>query len=69
MKGPSGQSWLNLRPEVRGLVIKQVFSGGKPWISVKKGVFWFTDALSPAQLVELAQRTEELVPCSRSGYV
>jgi len=26
----------------------------------KKGVFWFTDALSPTQLVELAQRTEEL---------
>src|SRR6478672_11792060 len=26
----------------------------------QKGVFWFTDALSPAQLVELAQRTEEL---------
>ena len=23
-------------------------------------MFWFTDALSPAQLVELAQRTEEL---------
>ena len=26
----------------------------------QKGVFCFTDALSPAQLVELAQRTEEL---------
>jgi probable F420-dependent oxidoreductase len=26
----------------------------------KKGVFWFTDALTPAQLVELAQCTEEL---------
>ena len=26
----------------------------------KKGVFWFTDALTPAQLVELTQRTEEL---------
>src|SRR6476660_7117786 len=26
----------------------------------KKGVFWFTDTLSPVQLIELAQRTEEL---------
>jgi probable F420-dependent oxidoreductase len=26
----------------------------------RKGVFWFTDALTSAQLVELAQRTEEL---------
>src|SRR5215813_8983272 len=26
----------------------------------QKGVFWFTDALSPSQLVELAQRTEQL---------
>ena len=26
----------------------------------QKGVFWFTDALTSAQLVELAQRTEEL---------
>jgi hypothetical protein len=26
----------------------------------RKGVFWFTDALTPTQLVELAQRTEEL---------
>src|ERR1044071_695622 len=26
----------------------------------KKGVFWFTDALNPAQLIELAERTEEL---------
>ena len=26
----------------------------------QKGVFWFTDALSAAQLVELAQRTEQL---------
>ncbi len=26
----------------------------------KKGVFWFTDALTPTQLVELAQRTEQL---------
>ena len=25
-----------------------------------KGVFWFTDALSPTQLIELAQRTEQL---------
>ncbi len=25
----------------------------------KKGVFWFTDALNPAQLIELAQRTEQ----------
>ena len=25
----------------------------------QKGVFWFTDALTSAQLVELAQRTEE----------
>jgi alkanesulfonate monooxygenase SsuD/methylene tetrahydromethanopterin reductase-like flavin-dependent oxidoreductase (luciferase family) len=29
----------------------------------QKGVFCFTDALSPTQLIELAQRTEEL------GYV
>jgi alkanesulfonate monooxygenase SsuD/methylene tetrahydromethanopterin reductase-like flavin-dependent oxidoreductase (luciferase family) len=26
----------------------------------QKGVFWFTDALSPTQLIELAQRTEQL---------
>ena len=26
----------------------------------QKGVFWFTDALTSTQLVELAQRTEEL---------
>jgi probable F420-dependent oxidoreductase len=26
----------------------------------QKGVFWFTDALTPAQLIELAQRTEQL---------
>ncbi len=26
----------------------------------RKGVFWFTDALTSAQMVELAQRTEEL---------
>ena len=26
----------------------------------KRGVFWFTDTLSPVQLIELAQRTEEL---------
>ena len=26
----------------------------------RKGVFWFTDALTAAQLVELAQRTEQL---------
>ena len=26
----------------------------------KKGVFCFTDALNPAQLIELAQRTEQL---------
>jgi alkanesulfonate monooxygenase SsuD/methylene tetrahydromethanopterin reductase-like flavin-dependent oxidoreductase (luciferase family) len=26
----------------------------------QKGVFWFTDALTPTQLVELAQRTEQL---------
>ena len=26
----------------------------------QKGVFWFTDTLSPAQLVELARRSEEL---------
>src|SRR4051812_36506838 len=26
----------------------------------KKGVFWFTDTLSPVQLIELARRTEEL---------
>src|SRR5690242_6706665 len=26
----------------------------------RKGVFWFTDSLTSAQLVELAQRTEEL---------
>jgi probable F420-dependent oxidoreductase len=26
----------------------------------QRGVFWFTDTLSPVQLVELAQRTEEL---------
>jgi alkanesulfonate monooxygenase SsuD/methylene tetrahydromethanopterin reductase-like flavin-dependent oxidoreductase (luciferase family) len=25
----------------------------------KKGVFCFTDALNPAQLIELAQRTEQ----------
>jgi alkanesulfonate monooxygenase SsuD/methylene tetrahydromethanopterin reductase-like flavin-dependent oxidoreductase (luciferase family) len=29
----------------------------------QKGVFWFTDALTAAQLVELGQRTEEL------GYI
>src|SRR3954467_2343248 len=38
--------------------------GGIEWEEVmelgKKGVFWFTDTLSPAQLIELAQRTEEL---------
>jgi alkanesulfonate monooxygenase SsuD/methylene tetrahydromethanopterin reductase-like flavin-dependent oxidoreductase (luciferase family) len=26
----------------------------------QKGVFWFTDAVSPTQLIELAQRTEQL---------
>ncbi len=26
----------------------------------KKGVFWFTDTLDPAQLIELAQRSEQL---------
>ena len=26
----------------------------------QRGVIWFTDTLSPAQLVELAQRSEEL---------
>ena len=26
----------------------------------RKGVFWFTDALTPAQLVELAERSEQL---------
>ena len=31
----------------------------------KRGVFWFTDALTPAQLIELAQCTEQLAipPC------
>jgi hypothetical protein len=32
----------------------------------KKGVFCFTDALNPAQLIELAQRTEHnwaIPPC------
>ena len=26
----------------------------------QRGVFWFTDALTPAQLIELAQQTEQL---------
>jgi alkanesulfonate monooxygenase SsuD/methylene tetrahydromethanopterin reductase-like flavin-dependent oxidoreductase (luciferase family) len=26
----------------------------------QKGGVWFTDALNPAQLIELAQRTEQL---------
>jgi alkanesulfonate monooxygenase SsuD/methylene tetrahydromethanopterin reductase-like flavin-dependent oxidoreductase (luciferase family) len=26
----------------------------------QKGVFWFTDGLNPTQLIELAQRTEQL---------
>jgi hypothetical protein len=28
--------------------------------SGQKGVFWFTDALTSTQLIELAQRTEQL---------
>ena len=40
-----------------------VFLGGEVMDLGQKGVFCFTDALSPTQLIELAQRTEEL------GYV
>ena len=37
-----------------------LFWGGRGMNLGKQGVFCFTDALTPAQLTELAQRTEQL---------
>lgn len=34
--------------------------GRRSWIWGKKGVFWFTDTLNPAQLIELTRGTEQL---------
>jgi Luciferase-like monooxygenase len=45
---------------VRGLVIKRRLCGEGSYGPRSKGRVWFTDALSAAQLVELAQRTEQL---------
>jgi hypothetical protein len=44
-----------------GAATNNRFSLGRlPWGSRSKRVFWFTDALTPGQLIELAQRTEQL---------
>ena len=51
---------MEARSEMRDLLLKLSVLQGEAMDLGKKGVFWFTDALSPSQLIELAQRTERL---------
>jgi hypothetical protein len=43
------------------------FLGRKAMALAQRGVFWFTDALTPAQLIEAAQRTERGTGTKQQG--